>query len=229
MGNILILDDDRELLKELEIHLRNWGHEPVCCENLMKARKALNSGNEFHLAILDVRLDSSDLDERGGFRFAEEIQKKTTNLPIIFVTAVTGDIERVRGRALGCWDYIPKSYHTEELRLVINNILTRTNQISPENDIRKGDLIISTRNQYVEWREQRFSPTYTEMSLIVKLGGHAGSIVNSYDLLECLESENLDSVYTHIRNIRKQFQKIAAPNDLIETIPKVGYRLNVGF
>ena len=108
MYNILVVDDDREIVKAIEIYLKREGY------NVIKAydgNEALNQvkENEIHLIILDVMMPKKD-----GMQTLEELRKKNS-IPVIMLSAKSEDYDKISGLELGADDYITKPFNPLEL------------------------------------------------------------------------------------------------------------------
>jgi DNA-binding response OmpR family regulator len=118
-ANILLAEDDPNLSMVLQDYLEMLGYQTHLSVNGEDGLKAFNE-NEFHLCILDVMMPKMD-----GFTLAENIRKKNSEVPIIFLTAKSLKEDRIKGFQTGCDDYITKPFSTEELSLRIEAILRR--------------------------------------------------------------------------------------------------------
>jgi DNA-binding response OmpR family regulator len=118
-ASILLAEDDPNLSMVLQDYLEMLGYHTHLSVNGEEGLKAFNE-NEFHLCILDVMMPKMD-----GFTLAENIRKKNSDIPIIFLTAKSLKEDRIKGFQTGCDDYITKPFSTEELSLRIEAILRR--------------------------------------------------------------------------------------------------------
>ncbi|WP_281545169.1 response regulator transcription factor [Grimontia sp. SpTr1] len=116
---ILIVDDSEELRDALSAYLTKSGFDVVTAVDGEQMHKVLDQG-EPSLIILDVMLPGDD-----GFTLCSQI-RKTSNVPIIMLTAVTDEIDRVTGLELGADDYITKTFSPRELLARIKALLRRS-------------------------------------------------------------------------------------------------------
>ena len=125
-SDILLVEDDQNLGFMLKDYLEMEGYNV----NLQKDGEAgLESfkNERFDLCILDVMMPVKD-----GFDLAREIKQLNPDIPFIFLTAKGMEQDRIFGFKIGAEDYITKPFSTEELKLRLDVILRRSNQISNE-------------------------------------------------------------------------------------------------
>jgi DNA-binding response OmpR family regulator len=117
--NILLVEDDANLSMVLQDYLEMLNYDITLCRNGKEGLDAFMKGS-FNLCILDIMMPVMD-----GYTLTEEIRKIDDKIPIVFLTAKSMKEDRIRGFRLGCDDYIPKPFSTEELSLRIQAILKR--------------------------------------------------------------------------------------------------------
>lgn len=120
-ANILLVEDDKNLGFVIKDSLELSGYSVNLQENGITGAEAFHHGT-FDLCILDIMMPLKD-----GFTLAEEIRKIDVITPIIFLSARSMDIDKIRGFKTGADDYITKPFSIEELKLRIEAILKRTN------------------------------------------------------------------------------------------------------
>lgn len=116
---ILIAEDDANLGLLLCDYLKLLGYETVCARDGKEGWTLFQQGM-FDMCILDIMMPRMD-----GFTLAEQIRKKNSSVPIIFLTARNLNEDRIKGFKAGCDDYVTKPFNTEELGLRIEAILKR--------------------------------------------------------------------------------------------------------
>ena len=138
MYNILVVDDDKEIVKAIEIYLSKEGY------NTLKAydgKQALNivRDNTIHLAILDIMMPQID-----GIQLATKI-REDYSFPIILLSAKSEDYDKIQGLNNGADDYITKPFNILEVKARMKAIMRRTNKRSEEENRRiivQGDMKI---------------------------------------------------------------------------------------
>jgi len=123
---ILVAEDDANLSLLLCDYLKLLGYETTCARDGKEGWMVFQQG-VFDMCILDVMMPRMD-----GFSLAEQIRKKNSYIPIIFLTARGLNEDRIRGFKAGCDDYVTKPFNSEELGLRIEAILKRCGIIKEE-------------------------------------------------------------------------------------------------
>lgn len=128
---ILVVEDDPHLAEMLITFLRLQGYEVMAADWGEKAVQACQTQLP-NIALLDVRLPDID-----GYEVAHRLrsQRRTQNIPLIFLTERNERADRIRGLELGAVDYIAKPFDLHELLLRVRNVLHRTEMPSPTNSI----------------------------------------------------------------------------------------------
>ena len=118
MINMLIADDNKQISSILAEYARKEGYNPILAENGKVAIEQFNN-NEFDIVLLDVMMPLID-----GFEVCREI-RKTSNVPIIMITARGEDFEKIMGLDIGADDYIVKPFSPTEVMARVRAILRR--------------------------------------------------------------------------------------------------------
>ena len=180
------------------------------------------------LAILDIIL-GEDVD--GGFQICRDLLSRAPSLPVIFLTERIDEIDKISGLRLGAWDYLPKPISLDYLAERISSLL-RIEEVRGEDDPdnssgkRIGELTLDQDALLVSWRGQRLDLSGTEFRMLAKLVRVPGHAV-SYDTLMNATMQSLvtnNTINTHMRNIRKKFEKIDHKFACIKSEYGFGYR-----
>lgn len=141
---LLIVEDDLDIAEMLNAYFRVQNYRVLHCE---LGEDALRQAEESHpdLVILDIRLPDID-----GFEVARRLRanRKTQNLPVIFLTEKRERLDRLRGLELRAEDYITKPFDIQELRLKVRNALARSRQGSLTNPITGLPMGVVLEEQY---------------------------------------------------------------------------------
>lgn len=176
---ILIIDDDEGLVEVLVKYLSGFGFEVASAHTPSKGmEEALKT--EPDLLILDVMLPEQD-----GFSFLKEL-RKTSDLPVIMLTA-RGDLtDRVVGLELGADDYLPKPFEPRELVARIQTILRRSkaNAKPPKDFLDFGDLKFDLKRHQVTLKEEHLELTSTEYDLLLLFAEHPGEVLSRETILD---------------------------------------------
>ena len=181
------------------------------------------------LVILDIIL-GEEVD--AGFQLCRELLTRSPNLPVIFLTERIDEIDKISGLRLGAWDYLPKPISLDYLAERISSLL-RINEAREEpgrqaqsNVKNIGDLAIDQDALLVSWKGQRIDLSGTEVRMLAKLVRVPGNAV-SYETLMNATMQSLvtnNTINTHMRNIRKKFEKLDAEFSSIKSEYGFGYR-----
>lgn len=181
------------------------------------------------LAILDIIL-GEEVD--GGFQLCRDLLSRAPNLPVIFLTERIDEIDKISGLRLGAWDYLPKPISLDYLAERISSLLRineARNSDTPDQSSSArqiGDLALDEEALIASWNNERIDLSGTEfrmLSKLVRMPGHAVS----YETLMNATMQSLvtnNTINTHMRNIRKKFEKIDPQFACIKSEYGYGYR-----
>lgn len=221
---ILLVDDEKELLKTTEKVLRSEGFFNIYttenCENALQIVKT----QPIALILLDVMLPDGD-----GFSLFEKM-REITQSPVIFLTAKGEAEDRIYGLGLGADDYIVKPFLMKELSLRILAVLRRTYQKSQQEavfDLGMRHIDLSTATVRADGKEQVF--TAKEYILLKKLYENKNRIVTNDALCMAAWGDAYygyeNTLMVHIRRLREKIEAFpSAPKHLI-TVKGLGYKL----
>ncbi|MEE0253105.1 MAG: response regulator transcription factor [Acutalibacteraceae bacterium] len=215
MAKILIVEDDVNIAKMLEVTLSIGGYESERCDNGKKAVDLVTT-QSYDLVLLDVMLPDMD-----GFKVIEYIDKEET--AVIFLTALQDVMDKVKGLKLGAEDYIVKPFETVELLARIEVVLRRKHKSN--NVIHYGDITMNIDEHTVKKGDDYVSLTPKEFDILTFFLQNQDIALTRERLLATVwgyefmgETRTVD---IHVQQIRK---KMGLHNKLV-TIPKLGYRL----
>lgn len=181
------------------------------------------------LVILDIIL-GDDVD--GGFEICRELLARAPRLPVIFLTERIGEIDKISGLRLGAWDYLPKpitlDYLAERIASLLRISDTRSGNNGQTGSTARqiGALVLDQDALLVTWKSERLDLSGTEFRMLAKLvrqPGHAVSYENlMHATMQSLVTNN--TINTHMRNIRKKFEKIDPEFAAIKSEYGFGYR-----
>jgi two-component system, OmpR family, response regulator len=181
------------------------------------------------LAILDIIL-GDEVD--AGFQLCRDLLTRAPSLPVIFLTERINEIDKISGLRLGAWDYLPKPISLEYLAERISSLL-RINAVRSNVDAkgsptakRIGELMLDEDALLVAWKGHRIDLSGTEFRMLAKLVRAPGHAV-SYEILMNATMQSLvtnNTINTHMRNIRKKFEKVDPSFSNIRSEYGYGYR-----
>lgn len=224
---ILIADDEKEIRDILKLLLEGEGYEVLAVADGASVVKA--ACPEIDLYILDVNMP-----EMTGFMAAMEL-RKTTDTPIIFLTAYSGEMDKVMGFSAGADDYVVKPFSNMELLMRVKAILRRSvregvsievAQSESRNQIFFGDLILDLDNQSVLRGEEVISLTGTEFKILELLVTHKKKVYSLENIYQSIWEEDAvadSAIMVHIKNIRKKIGDDSRNPKYIKTAWGKGY------
>ncbi len=181
------------------------------------------------LAILDIIL-GEEVD--AGFQLCRELLARAPDLPVIFLTERIDEIDKISGLRLGAWDYLPKpislDYLAERISslLRIHEVRDQTETASSDTAKQIGDLTLDQDALLTSWKGERIDLSGTEFRMLAKLVRVPGHAV-SYETLMNATMQSLvtnNTINTHMRNIRKKFEKVDPNFGCIKSEYGFGYR-----
>lgn len=224
---ILVVDDDPHIREVISFALEK-AEMSVTLANHGKQALDIFEKHSADLIVLDINMPEMD-----GLECCREI-RKTSNVPILFLSSRDDEIDRILGLEIGGDDYVTKPFSPRELVARVNVILKRTQaQTSATNDdavsFTKGKLRLDSEQHSVWWDENPISLTATEFAMLAQLLKHPKKVFSrdaimqgSYQYNVYVSDRTIDS---HIRHIRSKFSEVGCAK-IIETQHGVGYRLS---
>jgi DNA-binding response OmpR family regulator len=221
MTKVLLIDDDKKHSELLQAYLKRHGINLVCAYDSVEGFKKL-ARVEPDLLLLDVMLPGKD-----GFEICREV-RKSSNIPIIMLTARGDVIDRVSGLELGADDYIGKPFEPRELAARISAALRRSESAGPSVGALKFEgLEIDTETRSVKVDATAVELTSMEYELLVILARRHGRKLSRDDILS--ELRGIDaailtrSVDIMISRLRQKLGDSVKPPRFIKTVWGRGY------
>ena len=182
------------------------------------------------LAIIDVGLGD---DIEGGFELCRELRSRSPELPIVFLTARDSELDIISGLRLCADDYLTKDISQEHMLARIVALFRRVQAlrqpVQTEHVLCRGALEINTERMTALWDSRDLALTVTEFWIVHALARHPGHVRNRQQLMAAANVVLDDNTITsHIKRIRRKFQRLDADFDAIETAYGMGYRWRSG-
>lgn len=219
MFRILVVEDDKNTARLMNVILSHAGYEVFGAENGLEALEATDK-QHIDLIVLDVMMPKMD-----GYEFAERLRSCGDNTPILMVTAKQLPEEKCKGFLVGTDDYMVKPVNEEEMLLRIKALLRRS-QIASAHKIRVGKVILDYDALTVVRDGQGQTLPQKEFYLLYKLLSYPDKIFTRLQLMDeiwGMESESGDTtVNVHIARLRKRFEQ--CPEFEIIAIRGIGYK-----
>ncbi|MFL2519871.1 MAG: response regulator transcription factor [Alphaproteobacteria bacterium] len=218
--SILIVDDDKRLRELLKDYLSGKDFEIYLSEDFDEAKEILPI-IKFDLIILDRMMPSGD-----GIELIEFI-KNNFNSPIIMLTAMGSDKNKIDGFKFGANDYLSKPFEPEELYLRIKNLLNIYNSSnSNELLIKFGKFMFNLATVELRYEDSIIYLTESENELLIKLINKRNQIVLREELAEQdFDETELRKVDVRITRLRQKIETNAKQPQFIKTIRGKGYKL----
>lgn len=219
MQRILIVEDDGDIRELLKNFLQDAGYETAEARNGLEAVDVVSKG-AYDLILLDLMIPKID-----GFAVCELIRRQS-RVPIIMLTALSGEEEQIRGLDLQVDDYITKPFSMPILIRKIAAVLRRAGGVQEtQNTITYGNLILSLDSYTVQVNETACTLTSREFEILRELLTHQGRVLTRQNLLDKLWKYDFYGdervVDTHIKNLRKKLNI-----EFIQTIRGGGYKID---
>ncbi len=227
MPKILIIDDDNEI-RQLVGDLLTRNHmEPVLARDVPDAEQYMEK-TRFDLIVLDIMMPGED-----GSSFCRRL-RQDSQIPIIMLTALGEDVDRIIGLEMGADDYLPKPFNPRELVARIKNVLRRAPPVRP-GETQAGDLVLAfdryrlnpeTRT-LTDDKGEEIALTSGEFSLLLVLLERAPRVLNRDQLLDLSRGAAANpfdrSIDAQISRLRRKLELDPRQPALIKTVRNLGY------
>lgn len=225
MTKVLIIDDNRQITSILEEYAKKEGYETVIATDGKQGISKFETEKP-DIILLDVMMPKID-----GFEVCREI-RKSSQVPIIMITARGEDFEKIMGLEIGADDYIVKPFSPGEVMARIKAILRRISRDDQNTHIFKhSNLEINIENYSVLVDNSPVILTKKEIELLWTLATNQNKVFTRDNLLNSLwgyeyfgDSRTVDS---HIKRLRAKLDQFSHPDWDIKTIWGVGYKFEV--
>ncbi len=218
--NILIVDDDQRLRELLKDYLTEKKLDVYLCDDFENAKEVINYF-VFDLIILDRMMPTGD-----GIKLISTI-KQSFSTPVIMLTAMGENINKIEGLKIGADDYVAKPFEPEELYLRITNLLNLyKNTNSEQSSISFGNYTFNIHKLQLRKNNKIIYLTESENNLILKLVKKRNDIVLREELADIEQDETeLRKVDVQITRLRQKIELNPKQPQFIITIRGKGYKL----
>lgn len=223
MSRILVVDDEQAIVDVLTYNLTKTGHQSIVARDGENALR-LAAAERPDLIILDLMLPGID-----GIDVCRAL-RRTSDVPIIMLTARDEEIDRVVGLEVGADDYMVKPFSVRELMARVKTVLRRARP--PESAaalVRAGDLALDLERRVASWQGAAFELTAAQFDLLHTLAARPGRVFSREELLNQVwgydyygDTRTVDSA---IKRLRSRLREVAPEADLILTVRDLGYKL----
>ena len=221
-ARILVVDDEREIRRCLELSLEEKGYHVVAADSGEKALEILQQSHA-DVAIVDLLLPGLD-----GIELTQKIRERSS-LPIIFLSAIGDDKKKVEALEKGADDYVTKPFNIDEVAARICSVLRRvvgSKDVKPV--LSYGDLVVDFEHREVSLSGTPIKLTPMEYELLKYMVQNVGRVLTRRMLLTAVwgpgHEEDTQSLRVLVRQLRKKIEQTPAQPRFILTDPGVGYR-----
>jgi len=220
-ATILVVEDEAKLAKLLSDYLEKIGgyrtHRVARGDEAMQAFEEVSP----ELVLLDLMLPGMD-----GLEICKAIRAKS-QVPIIMVTALVEEIDRLLGLELGADDYICKPFSPREVVARVKAVLRRAGASGPDATVSGLHIDQELHTAMINNRQLKLSPV--EFALLSRLAAQPGRVFSRDQLMSSIYADyrivSDRTVDTHVKNLRRKLEETGAGTELIESVYGVGYRL----
>ena len=228
MDRILVVDDDRDIVRLVRSYLEKAGYEILTAYDGETALQVLRSEKP-QLLILDLMLP-----DRDGWDVARMVRADTDlkGTPIIMLTARVEDNDKIVGLEIGADDYITKPFNPREVVARVRALLRRSQiQLDQRAPVRLevGDLILDIGKRELTINQKLINLTPSEFEILKELMTNPGFVITRDELAEkalgyrsSSAGRTLDS---HIKNLRRKLGQEGEYSTYIQTVHGIGYRM----
>ena len=226
MDRILVVDDDRDIVRLVRSYLEKAGYEVLTAYDGEMALRTLRS-EQPQLLVLDLMLPDKD-----GWEVARLVRSdpQLASTPIIMLTARVEDNDKIVGLEIGADDYITKPFNPREVVARVRALLRRA-QLQQDHlpqRLQIGDLVLDISKRVFTRDGQQIDLTPSEFELMRVLMQNPGFVITRAELADKAlgyGSEVGRTLDSHIKNLRKKVDRAGEESSFLQTIHGVGYRL----
>jgi two-component system, OmpR family, KDP operon response regulator KdpE len=219
---VLVVDDELQILRGLKVILRQAGYEVSVAATKSEAIDAA-AARPPDAIVLDLMLPDGS-----GVEVCEEV-RRWSRLPIIVLSALGDEREKVRALDAGADDYVTKPFGPDELTARLRAVLRRSTEPDDGPVVEVGDLVVDLAGHRVTRGGEEIHLTPTEFSLLAELARHRDKLVTQRQLLAEVWGPRYTSethyLRVHVAHIRAKIEPDPQRPRYLITDPGVGYRL----
>ncbi|MCP4136685.1 MAG: response regulator transcription factor [bacterium] len=223
---IYIVDDEKDIREILEINLSGEGYMPVSFPSAEEALKSLDTERP-DLILLDIMMGGMD-----GYEFCKNVRSSPEhkNIPIIFLSAKTGEFDKVLGLELGGDDYISKPFGIKELLSRVKAVLRRAGTQKEDITAKEEEVLtykgveLFPQKYGVKVDSEDIKLTRTEFELLHLFLKYPDKIFSRDNIIDSIRGDDVyvvdRTIDVHVMNIRKKLGKY---KNIITTFSGIGY------
>ena len=226
-----MIDDDLKLCRLVKDYLAPFGFAVEVAHDGIAGLETLQQ-SDFGAVILDVMMPQMD-----GFEVLKRL-RRFSDVPVLMLTALGDESDRIVGLEIGADDYLPKTFSTRELLARLRAVTRRSNisAAQSKNDTEElivGEIIINPATREVRKSDEQIILTALEFDLLVCLARSKGRVLDRDQILDAVAGREYDvfdrSIDVHISSLRRKLGDDSKNPRYIKTIRSVGYMLKDEF
>ena len=225
---ILIVEDNKDLARLLEIHLKDLSYDVDLAFEGTKGLAKAEAG-KYDLIILDLMLPGMD-----GLEICRRLRNRGGYTPILMLTSKSSEIDRVLGLEMGADDYVTKPFSIRELLARVKAIFRRVEELKSDQKeglptlIKAGELVIDIQKRHVTVKGKAVELTAKEFDLLCHFARQPGRVFTRSQLLDSVWGYGHDgyehTVNSHINRLRTKIEDNPAQPQYVLTVWGVGYK-----
>lgn len=229
--SILVVDDDKEIADLVEIYLVNDGYTVLKAADGQQCLDILAEHPEVKMLILDIMMPGID-----GLEVCRRI-RKTSNIPILMLSAKAEDMDKIVGFGTGADDYLTKPFHPLELLARVKSQMKRYTAIqvaqeAPDvgkEEIEIQNLTINKEAHVVKKNGKEVALTPIEFEILYLLASNKDRVFSTDEIFEKVWNEKVyevnNTVMVHIRRLREKIEDNSRSPKILKTVWGVGYKI----
>ncbi|MEJ7767660.1 MAG: response regulator transcription factor [Chitinophagaceae bacterium] len=229
MRKILLVEDDPEITRLLDLHFDSSVFELTCCSKGKEAIEKAGNG-DYNLILLDITLPDGN-----GMEICKSLRKQGIQTPIMMLTCHAEEANKVLALELGADDYVTKPFGVLELMARVKALLRRSEQKEVKEETEKKilhfkEIEIDSHKMKASFKGQRLDLTPKEFDLLLLLASNPGKTFSRHDLLEQIWGYAFEgyehTITTHINRLRLKIEANLNYPQYILTSWGKGYRFS---
>ena len=229
--SILVVDDDKEIADLVEIYLVNDGYKVLKAADGEQCLEMFRDHPEIRMIILDIMMPGID-----GLEVCRQI-RKTSNVPILMLSAKAEDMDKIVGFGTGADDYLTKPFHPLELLARVKSQMKRYTALTPadgeeeegKDEIVIQNLVINKAAHVVKKDGKEIALTPIEFGILYLLASNKDRVFSTDEIFERVWNEKVyevnNTVMVHIRRLREKIEDNSRSPKILKTVWGVGYKI----
>ncbi|MBQ6392000.1 MAG: response regulator transcription factor [Eubacterium sp.] len=230
-ATILVVDDDKEIADLVEIYLVNDGYRVLKASDGSQCLDILAEHPEVRMLILDIMMPGID-----GLEVCRRI-RKTSNIPILMLSAKAEDMDKIVGFGTGADDYLTKPFHPLELLARVKSQMKRYTTLpmgqeekeDKNDEIKVQNLTINKTAHVVKKDGHEIALTPIEFDILYLLASNRDRVFSTDEIFERVWNEKVyevnNTVMVHIRRLREKIEDNSRSPKILKTVWGVGYKI----